>query len=130
MSDECQMISKTISYTRPKYEPIKVFYRFMDVCINLMRSVKIYKVIYNISLALVHALNRKKLLKFYSRFIKKDDLCFNIGANSGRITEIFLKLGVRVVVVEPQDACIKELQKKYGDNERVILVKKAISDNH
>jgi len=100
----------------------------MDICINLMRSLRIYKVIYNISLVLINTVNRKKLLKFYSRFIKKDDLCFDIGANYGMRTEIFLKLGARVVAVEPQDACTQELEKKYGSNKRVILVKKAISD--
>ena len=122
------MYSKSISYTKSNLAPIKIFYRFMDICINLMRSLRIYKVVYNISLVLIDAFNRKKLLKFYSRFIKKDDLCFDIGANYGRRTEIFLKLGARVVAVEPQDACMQELEKKYGSNKRVILVKKAISD--
>ena len=124
------MFSKSISYTKSNLAPIKIFYRFMDICINLMRSLRIYKVIYNISLVLINAVNRKKLLKFYSRFIKKDDLCFDIGANYGRRTEIFLKLGARVVAVEPQYACMQELQKKYGNNKRVILIKKAISDKH
>ena len=124
------MYSKSISNNKSNLAPIKIFYRFMDICINLMRSLRIYKVIYNISLVLINAVNRKKLLKFYSRFIKKDDLCFDIGANYGRRTEIFLKLGARVVAVEPQDACMKELQKKDGSNKRVILVKKAISDNY
>ena len=122
------MYSKFISYTKSNLVPIKIFYRFMDICINLMRSLRIYKVVYNISLVLIDVVNRKKLLKFYSRFIKKDDLCFDIGANYGRRTEIFLKLGARVVAVEPQDACMQELEKKYGSNKRVILVKKAISD--
>ena len=79
------MFSKSISYTKSNLTPIKIFYRFMDICINLMRSLRIYKVIYNISLVLMNAANRKKLLKFYSRFVKKDDLCFDIGANFGRI---------------------------------------------
>ena len=122
------MFSKAISYAKSNLVPIKIFYRFMDGCINLMRSLRIYKVIYNISLALMNAFNRKKLLKFYSQFLKKDDLCFDIGANYGSRTDIFLKLGARVVVIEPQDACMQELQKKYGNNKRVILIKKAISD--
>ena len=124
------MFSKFISYTRSNPVPIKIFYGFMDICINLLRSLRIYKIIYNISLVLINAFNRKKLLKFYSRFIKKDDLCFDIGANYGRRTEIFLKLGARVVAVEPQDVCMQKLQKKYGNNKRVILIKKAISDKH
>lgn len=123
------MFSKSISYTKSNLVPIKIFYRFIDVCIHLMRSLKIYKVIYNISLSLINAVNRKKLLKFYSRFLKKGDLCFDIGANYGSRTEIFLKLGARVVAVEPQDACMQELQKKYSNNKKVILIKKAISDN-
>ncbi len=122
------MFSKAISHTKSNLVPIKIFYRFMDGCINLMRSLRIYKVIYNISLALMNVFNRKKLLKFYSQFLKKDDLCFDIGANYGSRTDIFLKLGARVVVIEPQDACMQELQKKYGNNKRVILIKKAISD--
>ena len=122
------MFSKAMSYTKSNLVPIKIFYRFMDGCINLMRSLRIYKVIYNISLALMNVFNRKKLLKFYSQFLKKDDLCFDIGANYGSRTDIFLKLGARVVVIEPQDACMQELQKKYGNNKRVILIKKAISD--
>jgi FkbM family methyltransferase len=122
------MFSKAISHTKSNLAPIKIFYRFMDGCINLMRSLRIYKVIYNISLALMNVFNRKKLLKFYSQFLKKDDLCFDIGANYGSRTDIFLKLGARVVVIEPQDACMQELQKKYGNNKRVILIKKAISD--
>jgi FkbM family methyltransferase len=94
-----------------------------------MRSLRIYKNIYNISLALIDFANRKKLINFYSRFIKKDDLCFDIGANYGRRTEIFLKLGARVVAVEPQDTCMQELKRKYSSNKKVTLIKKAISDS-
>jgi FkbM family methyltransferase len=124
------MHSKTIPYLKTNLAPIKIFYRFMDTGINLMRSLGIYKFIYNMSLILINFVNRKKLLKFYSQFIKKDDLCFDIGANFGLRTEIFLKLGAKVVAVEPQAVCMQKLQKKYGNNEKVTLIKKAISDNH
>ena len=124
------MFNKSISlpYFKITFMPVKIFYRLMDISINLMRSLRIYKVIYNISLFLINFFNRKKLLQFYSQFIKKDDLCFDIGANYGVRTDIFLKLGARVVSVEPQDTCMQELQKKYGNNKKVILIKKAISD--
>jgi FkbM family methyltransferase len=124
------MLSKAILFNKSNITPIKIFYRFMDICINLLRSLGVYKAIYNISLVLVNTVNRKKLLKFYSRFVKKDDLCFDIGANLGCRTEIFLALGAKVIAVEPQDSCMQELQKKYGNNKKVILVKKAISDKH
>ena len=70
-----------------------------------------------------------KILAFYSRFIKKNDLCFDIGANVGRKTDIFLKLGARVVAVEPQPECIHFLQKKYRSNARVTLVGKAVDSD-
>jgi FkbM family methyltransferase len=101
----------------------------MDACINLMRSLKIYKTVNDISLALINTINQKRLLKFYSQFIKKGDLCFDIGANLGSRTEAFLKLGARVVAVEPQDSCIEKLKKKYGNNKEVTLIKEAVGDS-
>ena len=41
-------------------------------------------------------------LNFYSELIKKDDLCFDIGANYGNRSEVFIKLGAKVVAFEPQ----------------------------
>ena len=66
-----------------------------------------------------------KILAFYRRFIKKNDLCFDIGANVGRKTDIFLKLGARVIAVEPQPECIHFLQKKYRFQKMVTVVGKA-----
>lgn len=47
-----------------------------------------------------------ELLNFYSKFIKADDLVFDIGANIGTRVKIFLKLGANVVAFEPQPDCI------------------------
>lgn len=41
-------------------------------------------------------------LNLYARFIRPGDLVFDIGANVGERTKIFLSLGARVVAVEPQ----------------------------
>ena len=65
---------------------------------------------------------------FYSQFIKPGDLCFDIGAYRGGRTEVFLKFGARVVAVEPQEKCIKYLQKKFGKEPRFTLIGKGISD--
>ena len=70
----------------------------------------------------------QKVLEFYSQFIKPGDLCFDIGANMGNRTKIFLKLSTTVVAVEPQDECMKVLQKFYSGNERLKLVKKALGE--
>ncbi|MFZ3085686.1 MAG: FkbM family methyltransferase [Candidatus Hydromicrobium sp.] len=119
------MFKKSTSYTKFGLILMKV----LDVCVNLMRLVRIYSTVYAIALALLNVTNRKKLLKFYSQFIKKDDLCFDIGANLGSRTEVFLRLGAKVVAVEPQNICMKKLKKKYGSNKKVFLIQKAISDN-
>jgi FkbM family methyltransferase len=66
----------------------------------------------------------KKRLTLYSEFVKKDDLCYDIGANYGNRTEIFLQLGANVVSVEPQPEQARFLERKFKKN--IHLVKKAI----
>ncbi len=56
-------------------------------------------------------------------------MVFDIGANMGSMTEIFLSLGARVVAVEPQDKCMGKLKGKYGGNQKVVLLQKAVSDS-
>lgn len=64
-------------------------------------------------------------LQFYSQFIKKGDLCFDIGANIGDKTEVFLQLGAAVVAVEPQESCWRFLKRRY-QNKNVHIVTKAL----
>jgi FkbM family methyltransferase len=68
------------------------------------------------------------LTRFYSQFISKGSLCFDIGANVGDVTEIFLALGAHVISVEPQTGCIRALQKRYGTNPNVSIVGKAVAE--
>jgi FkbM family methyltransferase len=64
--------------------------------------------------------------------LQRDDLIFDIGANVGSKTDIFLSLGARVVAVEPDDAC----QRIIGDRflrfrfmpRSVSIVGKAVSE--
>ncbi|HKF56731.1 MAG TPA: FkbM family methyltransferase [Blastocatellia bacterium] len=53
---------------------------------------------------------RKDRVAFYAQFVPKGDLVFDIGANIGEYTEAFLKLGARVVAVEPNPECVKILK--------------------
>ncbi len=47
--------------------------------------------------------NRSKYCdEFYSQFIRPGDLVFDIGANRGDRTEVFVQMGARVVAAEPQ----------------------------
>ncbi len=65
-------------------------------------------------------------LKFYQRFIHDGDLCFDIGANIGNRTEIFLKLGARVVAIEPQRECAQLLKLRFGN--RIKLLQQALGE--
>jgi len=68
---------------------------------------------------------KKERLRFYSRFLKKNELCFDIGANIGNRTDIFLGLGCRVIALEPQDTCFRYIKKKISKNKNAIILKKA-----
>jgi len=66
--------------------------------------------------------------KFIGKCLKNGGVVFDIGANVGEKTDSYLKLGAKVVSVEPQPNCIKALLKKYGKNKNVVIVDKAIGD--
>lgn len=53
-------------------------------------------------------------LAFYRQFISRGDLVFDVGANMGNRTRIFLKLGARVVAVEPQNNCCMSMRSEFG----------------
>jgi len=72
--------------------------------------------------------SRRKKKEFYSQFITKGDLCFDVGANIGNRTEIFLKLGAKVIAIEPQPQCAGFLKNIYKDINQVMIVEKALSD--
>ncbi len=58
--------------------------------------------------------------EFYSDFIKKGDLCFDIGAHTGSRVESFLACGARVVAVEPYLPCVKFMRAKFGSLIKVV----------
>ena len=67
------------------------------------------------------------MIEFYSEFISAGSLCFDIGANVGNRTAAFLKLGARVVAVEPQKNCADFLKETFDDNENFTLVNSALA---
>lgn len=70
--------------------------------------------------------NHEKMRALYSQFVKQGDLCFDVGANIGNRTEVFLELGARVIAVEPQIDCAQQLEIKYAGYDIVTVVKKAL----
>ena len=49
--------------------------------------------------------------RFYAQFIGANDLCFDIGANIGKKSQLFLSIGAKVIAFEPQSSCYRPLQK-------------------
>lgn len=72
--------------------------------------------------------HRREMKEFYAQFIREGDLCFDVGANVGNRTEVFLELGARVVAVEPQPSCMKKLQDRHAGNSRVTLAAVALGE--
>ena len=66
--------------------------------------------------------------EFYSQFISPGSLVFDVGANIGNRVKIFLKLQAKVVAVEPQDECAKELRTAYGRNQRLTIIQQALGE--
>jgi FkbM family methyltransferase len=74
-------------------------------------------------------------IEFYRNLLvgfRKGDLIFDIGANHGSKTEVFLQLGAKVVAVDPDkanQAILEEKFLKYRFTKKpVIVVGKAVSD--
>jgi FkbM family methyltransferase len=66
---------------------------------------------------------------FYSQFISKNSLVFDVGANIGNRTAMFAELGRLVVAIEPQNTCMKTLWSKFVSNPKVVLIEKALGAN-
>jgi len=71
---------------------------------------------------------RRRMVRFYSQFISKGDLCFDVGANIGDRSSIFLELGARVVSIEPQSSCMASMHERFERDRRVTIVGKGVSD--
>lgn len=52
----------------------------------------------------------RAMREFYSKLLPKGALVFDIGANLGTMSRVFLSLGARVVAVEPNPDCARHLQ--------------------
>jgi FkbM family methyltransferase len=80
-------------------------------------------------------LAREKQIDFYRRLLPElslGDLIFDIGANEGFKTDLFLRLGARVIAVEPDETNQSILQEKFVKlrliRRPLVIVGKAVSD--
>lgn len=68
----------------------------------------------------------ERRIEFYSQFIKKGDLVFDVGANLGNRTKAFLALGAQVIAFEPQPLCADFLEAMLKGEPGFKLVRKAL----
>ena len=80
------------------------------------------------SLLIYHAVPFKigRLAQLYRPFLKPGDLAFDLGAHVGDRTRAFLRLGARVVAVEPHPTFAGLLERWYRRNRRVTVVPAAV----
>lgn len=58
---------------------------------------------------------KKERFAFFSTFLTRESLYFDVGANVGNRIEPILQIGAKVIAVEPQKKCIKILEEKFGN---------------
>lgn len=64
--------------------------------------------------------------RLFGNFIAPGDLVFDIGANTGRMTDLFLSLGAKVYAVEPQPACAARILDRHGHNKRCHVLQMGV----
>lgn len=80
-----------------------------------------------------HFLNRRELARelgdarLFCQFVRPGDLVFDVGANWGEKCLVFLRMGARVVAIEPQEDCLDELVARCGRHARLTTVKAAVA---
>ncbi len=67
-------------------------------------------------------------IAFYRELLNDSCLCFDIGANLGQKSEVFLACGARVVVVEPNALCQPTLRYLFGRNPQAEIVETAVGN--
>jgi FkbM family methyltransferase len=79
--------------------------------------------------------DRRKEVEFYLNLLKgfrRGDLIFDVGANYGYKSDIFLRLGARVVAIEPDEMCQIVLKEKFlryrAKGKPLVVVGRALSD--
>ena len=101
-------IAKQLSISTGLYRPARSLYRLL----NQAQSSKL-----------------RQEFDFYSKVIKPGSLCFDVGANIGEKSEIFLKAGASVVAFECQTDCLRELNARCGhDRGKFRMCKSALGE--
>lgn len=93
---------------------------------SVLRGLGLYSFTLDLENKLITLFKKSERKEFYNQFIKSGDLVFDVGANKGNRTVIFLELGAKVVAVEPQKECYEHLTKRFGDS--IDLIKLGLGE--
>lgn len=93
---------------------------------SILRGLGLYAFALDVENKLITLFKKGERKDFYGQFIKSGDLVFDVGANKGNRTVIFLDLGAKVVAVEPQKECYEHLTKRFGN--KIELVKLGLGE--
>lgn len=64
--------------------------------------------------------NLQKRITFYKQFLSPGDIVYDVGANVGNRVASFLDLNCKVIAIEPQQDCIDELKRKFGNQIQIV----------
>ena len=70
----------------------------------------------------------KKEFNFYQTFLIKNKLIFDLGANCGDKSHIFLKFTDKIILYEPEEDLFETLKFRFRKNNKVVLNNLLISD--
>src|SRR5580765_390764 len=90
---------------------------------RLLRNGPFFRPVYKAYIfAFRHAYWKKLgiMREFYRQFVHRGSLVFDIGANVGERTQIFLDLGASVVAIEPVPSCLARLREIWSDRLRIV----------
>lgn len=68
----------------------------------------------------------RRLRGFYSQFVPRGSLCFDVGAHAGNRVRCWRRLGARVVAIEPQPDFVRLLTWLFSRDGDVDIVAKAV----
>jgi FkbM family methyltransferase len=99
-----------------------------QLLINVLSRVGLLRTVERLTRPLRWPAKRWVMRRFFRQLVRPGDLVFDIGANVGDWSTVFLQLGARIIAVEPQQACAARLRRRFGKlGDRLIVVPKALA---
>jgi FkbM family methyltransferase len=86
-----------------------------------LKFLKTFSCIHSFKKKLLRSWYSKRIIRFYENFIHPGELIFDVGANVGERTALFLQIGARVVAIEPHPQCVKLLNQRFGQKATAVL---------